>query len=171
MWNEEIRQKIINELNAELDAIKPEVTFENHSYVDSIFTSTSNMFKPLVPNYYENVITGMRTIKEVPVHTLAFSDSFENSIPEVGFAYGRTSTMPSTYTLDRISEDRKEIYEINEILDCSNSVTISLTPEQRGVALAKRNTWKETLMKPVDLNKKIDIAGPIKKFCSIQINI
>ena len=181
VWNDEIRQNLINELNEQLDAqIKTTNTaYENHSYIDSIFPQTSNMFKPItpnldVPNYYESVITGMRTIKEVPIHTMAFADSFDKNYKQnFSFVYGQGSNRgDSEATNIPINTNvKREIYDMNDILNCSSAIIISLTPEERKVALKPRRTLQDILLSDVDLKKSIDVTGAIKRFCSIQVKI
>ena len=183
MWNDEIKQNLIDELNKQLDEqVKaPNTTYENHSYIDSIFPQTTNMFKPItpnfdVPNYYESVITGMRTIKEVPIHTMAFADSFDKNYKQnFSFVYGKGCVDNSSNT-ETTSESidtnvRREICDMSDILNCSSAITISLTPEERKVALKPRKTLQDILLSDVDLKKSIDITGAIKRFCSIQVKI
>lgn len=180
MWNEEIKQKIISELNEELDAtIKTSniiTTYENHSYIDSIFPQNSTMFKPItpnldVPNYYESVITGMRTIKEVPIHTMAFSDSFDKNYKQnFSFVYGKkNNNLKNEETI--ANDTKKEIYDMTDILNSSSAVTILLTPEERNVALKPKKNMQDILFADVDLRRNVDVLGAIKKFCNIQIKI
>ena len=176
VWNEEIKQNIIDELNAQFGTIENTNTTENHSYADSIFSPiTSNLYKPIntdtyeVPNYFETTITRARTIKEIPVHTIAFSDSFDQQKPMTfGMAYSPTSTgiTPTTKT---ISHNDTTLCDMDTILNSSNSITFSLTPEQRGVAIAKKTNWRDILFEDVSLIKETSFAGAIKKICNIQI--
>lgn len=163
MWNAEIRQKIIDELNEEFSNIETEKpALENHSYVDSIYTPTTatNMFKPVtnVPNYYETTINRTKMIQGIPVHTLAFADTLEPK--NIKFAYGAAPVMQEALP------HQEEIYDMAELLENNGGIEISLAPEQRGVALAKRNTWKETLFGDIDWNRT---AESIKRFCNKQI--
>ncbi len=163
MWNAEIRQKIIDELKEEFSSIEIETkAFENHSYVDSIYTPSisTNMFKPVtnVPNYYETTINRTRMIQGIPVHTIAFADTLEPK--NIKFAYDTAPVVHTTLSA------KEEIYDITNLLSNNSGVEIPLTPEKRGVALAKKNTWKEILFSDIDWNQT---AQSIKKFCNKQI--
>ena len=153
VWNDEIKQNIINELNEHLDSIN--VHTENHSYSDSIFYPiTTNMFKPVnlndfeTPNYYESTISRNRAIKEIPVHTLAFADSFDSKTPNMNFGY---ASIPNYSYTNYESNNDDEVYDMNQIINSSGTVSFSRTPEQRGVAISKRISWKDILFNDVAL--------------------
>lgn len=175
MWNESIKQNIINELNEQFDAVSPIASTENHSYADSIFSPvTTNMFKPIsneiidAPNYFETTITRSRAIKEIPIHTIAFSDSFETKPPTtMGFAFSPVTSQESAKNVP----NENQVYDMDQIIKSSNTITISLTPEQRGVAIMKKSNWKDILFEDVSLIKNTGFAEAVKKFCSIQIKI
>lgn len=167
VWNDLIKQKIIDELNEQFDIINPIAPTENHSYADSIFSpATASMFKPIstdvlnTPNYFETTINKTRTIKEIPVHTIAFSDSFDtNTVSNISLAYA-----PSP-----INEEN--VYDMDQIINSANAITFSLTPEQRGVAIAKKASWKDVLFHDASLIGNTDFGVAVKKFCSMQIKI
>lgn len=180
VWNEEIKQNIINQLNEQFDSISPIAPAENHSYADSIFSPiTTNMFTPInneafeVPNYFETTITRTRTIKEIPIHTMAFSDSFETKKPAT-MSFTFSPVMPvSTYSIPEsidVVPTEAQLCDMDQIINSPNAITISLTPEQRGVAIAKKVTWKDILFEDASLIKNTSFAEAVKKFCSIQVN-
>lgn len=176
MWNEIIKQNIISELNEQLDTINPIAPAKNHSYADSIFSEgSSTMFKPMstdifeVPNYFETTISRTRTIKEIPVHTLAFADSFETSKPIVkAFSYTPVSAQVETQTREPVSDAS---FDMDQIINSTNTVTINLSPEQRGVAIAKKVTWSDIFFEDASLIKNTRFAEMIKKICMTQIKI
>ena len=178
VWNDEIKQNIIKELNEQFDSISYAPRCENHSYADSIFSfGTNNMFQPMkidsvdVPNYFETTISRTRTLKEIPIHTLAFSDSFDEKKKEpVGFSYSTVATYDIPVTVECVSE-KQNYCDMEQIVNSSSAITFSLTPEQRNVAIAKKATWKEVLFEDARLINNTQLADAIRRFCSIQIKI
>lgn len=190
MWNDEIKENIIRELNEQFNSIAPISPVENHSYSDSIFSPTAtSMFKPIdlngqrIANYYEATINKMRELKEIPVHTIAFSDSFNVQSPNMGFAYsskansiGKASDFEGIFgfnvsngSTNTNSYSSGYVYDMNQIINNPNAVSFSITPEQRNVALVRRSMWKDILFNDVSLIKNTNFADAIRKFCSIQI--
>ena len=174
MWNDEIKQNIIQELTEQLDAIAPTKSVENHSYADSIFSPiTTNMFKPLsnnvfeIPNYFETTIARTRTIKEIPIHTMAFSDSFNTDKPPMSIGFAFSPGLKEEKVTKVSASD--QVYEMDQIINSSSTITISLTPEQRGVAIVTKPTWKDILFEDASLIKNTSFAEAVKKICSIQI--
>ena len=177
MWNDEIKQNIINELNEQLDSISPVMPAQNHSYADSIFSSSvSNMFKPIdienysIPNYYERTINSMRTIKEVPVHTMAFADSF-NDVENTKYDYTYDPVTNYGFSENSREYESVPVCYMDSIVKNPNTITFSLSPERRKVAIAKKATWKDVMFNDVSLIGNTSIGRAIKNFCSIQIKL
>ena len=175
VWNDEIKQNIINELNEQFDSVSPISPVQNHSYADSIFSpSFSNLYRPIdvescsTPNYFEKTINSMRTIKEIPVHTMAFADSF-NRDENTKYGYKYDSAIDFGTSESYFNYENEAMFNMDSIINSPNAVTFSLTPEQRNVAIAKCATWKNIMFDDVSLIRNTSFGRAVKNFCSIQI--
>lgn len=140
---EEIRKKLMNELNAELSASKdtPSISFAPD---EPIVTFPSPSFDK--PKMFE------------PVQNVDTSFTGDKLIKGIAFKNKKVEKAKTT----------SEIYSMKEFIS-SNPINMStITYDEKimkkQLALVKKKEWQDILFEDIDWSMQIDLATPIKRF-------
>lgn len=142
---EEIRKKLMDELNAELSAPK-DVTSISLAPDEPVVTFPSFSFEK--PKMFETVKGG--------------NENFINDKLVKGIAF-KTSKVESSK-----KQKTNEIYSMKEFIN-SNPATMSTFNYdekimKKQLALVKKKEWQDILFEDINWSMQIDLATPIKKF-------
>lgn len=140
---EEIRKKLMNELNAELSASKdtPSISFAPD---EPIVTFPSPSFEK--PKMFEPIKNGdANFINDKLVKGIAFKNKKVENQKTTG-----------------------EIYCMKEFINSNPASMSTITYDEKvmkkQLALVKKKEWQDILFEDIDWSMQIDLATPIKKF-------
>lgn len=153
-------EKINNQFLELLKSMNEEVDVKSSPYSSKHDTCTSGDL-----SYHERLIENSRRINEVPKHAFTLDDA--------EYRMEVDKKLDSIYISKQIAAYKKKVYDIQQICASNegNMITIPYKEIPKEYSLTVRRNWSDTLFSDVDLNMKIDIWGPVKKFCLIQIKI
>lgn len=153
-------EKINNQFLQLLESMNTDDDDKFTPYLSKQSTNSSTDF-----NYHEKIIEHSRKINEIPKHAF--------TLDEAEYRMEIDKKLDDIYISKQLESQKNKVYDIRQICasNAENMITIPFKVIPKEQALTVKRSLVDALLADVNLNQKIDIWGPIKKFCSIQIKL